>query len=168
MKTFLKGQQMAQKEPAYRILTSDGFEYRPAGEDAIRQWYREQRIGKTDRSLSCSDEKWEQAGDFFDVTTWDKGTILQSFLDGRVLILVGDITRQRVDVIVQCGQLLSAWRRRCGRRHSRSGRPERFAECRELRRTLRPGTPTGEAAITSTVISCAYVCVPFAYLGRPR
>ena len=76
--------------------------------------------------------------------------ILQSFLDGRVNVVVGDITKQEVDAIVNAanGTLLGGGGVD-GAIH-RVGGPRILEECREIRRTRFPnGLPTGEAVSTT-------------------
>src|SRR5258705_2034099 len=75
---------------------------------------------------------------------------LQSFFDGRVTILVGDISQQQVDVIVNAANsTLMGGGGVDGAIHYAGG-PQILEECRELRRTrLTKGLPTGEAVITS-------------------
>jgi O-acetyl-ADP-ribose deacetylase len=76
--------------------------------------------------------------------------ILKSFLRGRVTVLIGDLTLQQVDVIVNAanGTLLGGGGVD-GAIH-RAGGPRILEECREIRRSRFPdGLPTGEAVITS-------------------
>jgi O-acetyl-ADP-ribose deacetylase (regulator of RNase III) len=75
---------------------------------------------------------------------------LQSFLEGRVTILVGDISQQQVDVIVNAANsTLMGGGGVDGAIHYAGG-PQILEECRELRRTRFPkGLPTGEAVITN-------------------
>jgi O-acetyl-ADP-ribose deacetylase len=74
---------------------------------------------------------------------------MHSFLEGTVLAVSGDITRQDVDVIVNAanGSLLGGGGVD-GAIH-RAGGPATLAACQELRRTILPsGLSTGEAVIT--------------------
>jgi O-acetyl-ADP-ribose deacetylase (regulator of RNase III) len=73
-----------------------------------------------------------------------------SFLGGRVVVLVGDITRERVDAIVNAAnRSLLGGGGVDGAIHAAGG-PEILRACRELRRTHFPdGLPTGQAAITT-------------------
>ena len=74
----------------------------------------------------------------------------RSFLDGRVRVLVGDITQQAVQAIVNAANSsLLGGGGVDGAIHRRGG-PEILAECREIRKTIYPeGLPTGEAVLTT-------------------
>ncbi len=76
--------------------------------------------------------------------------LTQSFLGGRVSVVVGDITRQDVDAIVNAANwTLLGGGGVDGAIHSRGG-PEILKECQEIRNTSHPrGLPTGEAVITT-------------------
>jgi len=71
------------------------------------------------------------------------------FLGGRVRVLIGDITRQEVDAVVNAANSsLLGGLGVDGAIHARGG-PSILEECRELRRTRYPdGLPAGEAVIT--------------------
>lgn len=72
------------------------------------------------------------------------------FLNGRVRVLVGDITRQRTDAVVNAANsTLLGGGGVDGAIHRAAG-PSILAECREIRRTRYPaGLPAGEAVITT-------------------
>src|SRR5690349_19529493 len=74
----------------------------------------------------------------------------KSFLDGRVLVVVGDITRQDVPAIVNAANsTLLGGGGVDGAIHDAGG-PAILKECQEIRRTVYPGgLPTGEAVITT-------------------
>jgi O-acetyl-ADP-ribose deacetylase len=74
----------------------------------------------------------------------------ESFLDGRVLVVVGDITRQDVDAIVNAANsTLLGGGGVDGAIHNAGG-PEILKECRRIRETDYPdGLPDGEAVITT-------------------
>jgi O-acetyl-ADP-ribose deacetylase (regulator of RNase III) len=80
----------------------------------------------------------------------DGPEVLKTFLGGRVSVLVGDITEQDVDAIVNAANwTLLGGGGVDGAIHEEGG-PQILEECREIRRTLHPqGLPTGEAVITS-------------------
>ncbi|MDT4897109.1 MAG: O-acetyl-ADP-ribose deacetylase [Acidobacteriota bacterium] len=75
---------------------------------------------------------------------------MNSFLDGRVRVLTGDITGQSVEAIVNAANSgLLGGAGVDGAIH-RAGGATILEECREIRRTRLPdGLPTGEAVITS-------------------
>lgn len=76
--------------------------------------------------------------------------LAQEFLGGRVNVVVGDITEQRVDAVVNAAnESLMGGAGVDGALH-RLGGPQILEECRALRRTRFPrGLPTGEAVITT-------------------
>ena len=84
-----------------------------------------------------------------DFTAHD-GNIATRFLGGRVAVVTGDLTQQRVDAIVNAANAtLLGGGGVDGAIHDAGG-PEILAACRELRRTIYPqGLPTGAAALTT-------------------
>lgn len=74
---------------------------------------------------------------------------LKSFLTGRVVVKVGDITKEDVDAVVNAANgTLMGGGGVDGAIH-RAGGPEIKKECEEIRRTQYPdGLPTGDAVIT--------------------
>src|SRR5713101_3002957 len=78
------------------------------------------------------------------------GTMNQTFLDGRVSVVVGDITKQDVEAIVNAANSSLLGGGGVDGAIHRAGGPAILAECREIRRTRFPeGLPTGEAVITT-------------------
>lgn len=77
-------------------------------------------------------------------------TALENFCGGRVRVLVGDITRQRVDAVVNAANSTLLGGGGVDGAIHRAGGAEILAACRELRRTRFPdGLPAGEAVITT-------------------
>src|SRR5436305_2230649 len=73
-----------------------------------------------------------------------------AFLDGRVRVVVGDITTQDVGAIVNAANSSLLGGGGVDGAIHRAGGPAILEECREIRRTRFPeGLPTGEAVITS-------------------
>jgi O-acetyl-ADP-ribose deacetylase (regulator of RNase III) len=75
---------------------------------------------------------------------------LQSFLGGRVHVVVDDLTRQNVDAIVNAANwTLLGGGGVDGAIHDGGG-PAILKECQEIRKTVYPkGLPTGQAVITT-------------------
>jgi O-acetyl-ADP-ribose deacetylase len=74
----------------------------------------------------------------------------QTFLGGRVVVTVGDITRQDVGAIVNAANSTLMGGGGVDGAIHRAGGPGILEACREIRRTQYPeGLPTGEAVITT-------------------
>ncbi|MFN7929744.1 MAG: O-acetyl-ADP-ribose deacetylase [Blastocatellia bacterium] len=72
------------------------------------------------------------------------------FCQGRVLVTLGDITKQAVDAVVNAANATLLGGGGVDGAIHRNGGPAILAACREIRRTLHPkGLPTGEAVITT-------------------
>jgi O-acetyl-ADP-ribose deacetylase (regulator of RNase III) len=76
--------------------------------------------------------------------------VVERYLDGRVIVKVGDITQESVDAIVNAANSgLLGGSGVDGAIHMKGG-PSILEECREIRRTQYPnGLATGEAVITT-------------------
>lgn len=75
---------------------------------------------------------------------------IESFLGGRVLVVVGDITRQDVTAIVNAANSTLLGGGGVDGAIHRAGGPEILRECQQIRRTVYPdGLPTGQAVITT-------------------
>src|SRR5690242_12817075 len=76
--------------------------------------------------------------------------MLASFLDNRVIVKIGDITTEDVDVIVNAANSSLLGGGGVDGAIHRKGGPAIVEACREIRRTQYPnGLPTGEAVITT-------------------
>ena len=74
----------------------------------------------------------------------------RTFLDGRLSVVVGDITKQDVEAIVNAANASLLGGGGVDGAIHRAGGPEILEECREIRRTRFPnGLPTGEAVLTT-------------------
>jgi O-acetyl-ADP-ribose deacetylase (regulator of RNase III) len=74
----------------------------------------------------------------------------ESFLDGRVLVVIGDITRQDVDAIVNAANSTLLGGGGVDGAIHHAGGEQILAECRKIRETdYQKGLPTGEAVITT-------------------
>jgi len=74
----------------------------------------------------------------------------QTFPGGRVMVVVGDITRQNVDALVNAANSSLLGGGGVDGAIHRAGGPAILEACREIRRTQYPqGLPTGEAVITT-------------------
>ena len=72
------------------------------------------------------------------------------FLDGRLVVAIGDITQQQVEAIVNAANSSLLGGGGVDGAIHRAGGPEILAACREIRRTSHPeGLPAGDAVITT-------------------
>ncbi|HEX9425390.1 MAG TPA: O-acetyl-ADP-ribose deacetylase [Pyrinomonadaceae bacterium] len=74
----------------------------------------------------------------------------KTFLDGRVVVVIGDITHQDTDAIVNAANWTLLGGGGVDGAIHRAGGPAILAACEEIRRTQYPkGLPTGESVITT-------------------
>jgi O-acetyl-ADP-ribose deacetylase (regulator of RNase III) len=80
----------------------------------------------------------------------DQPESLATFLSGHVLVLVGDITTQDVDAIVNAANSTLLGGGGVDGAIHRKGGPQILEECRAIRRTRFPdGLPTGDVVLTT-------------------
>jgi hypothetical protein len=141
---------MVPNNQLYTLLSSDGLEFGPASAETIRAWYREGRIDRTVQVSASSEPRWRPLQDVFDLAAWDQPDVLRSFLNRGVTVLVGDITRLRVDVIVNAANSTRLGGGGVDGAIHQAGGPQILEPCREIRRAQFPqGLPTGEAVLTT-------------------
>jgi O-acetyl-ADP-ribose deacetylase (regulator of RNase III) len=76
--------------------------------------------------------------------------VLADFISGKVRVLVGDITKQHVDVIVNAANSTLLGGGGVDVAIHEAGGPKILEVCREIRRTRYPsGLPTGEVVLTT-------------------
>ena len=74
----------------------------------------------------------------------------ESFLAGRVLVLVGDLTQQDVTAIVNAANSSLLGGGGVDGAIHRAGGPKILEECKQIRKTIYPdGLPTGQAVLTT-------------------
>ena len=75
---------------------------------------------------------------------------LERFLDGRVVVTVGDLTMEDVDAIVNAANSSLMGGGGVDAAIHAAGGPQILGECRKIRKTIYPdGLPTGKAVLTS-------------------
>lgn len=141
---------MGDQDQNSKVITWNGVEFGPVTETILRQWYLKGRMSVADTVLYLPDGSVASLRDFLNLERLEFSENLGSFVDGRVTIVVGDITRQRVDAIVNAANpSLLGGGGVDGAIHDVGG-ARILKECREIRRTRYPdGLPRGEAVITS-------------------
>ena len=134
----------------YRVVSDDGSEFDHVAGETLGRWYREGRVARDDRVFSYVDGCWGRLGDFVDTRPLDRPDAVASFVGGRVTVLVGDITKQQVDAVVNAANSTLLGGGGVDGAIHEAGGPRILAECREIRRVRYPdGLPTGEAVITT-------------------
>ena len=84
-----------------------------------------------------------------------QASILPTFLNGRVSVLVGDITQQRVAAVVNAANSSLLGGGGVDGAIHRAGGPDILAACQALRRSRYPdGLPAGEAVLTTAGRTC--------------
>jgi hypothetical protein len=88
----------------FKIVDDGDREYGPVDLQTLRGWYGEGRIATTDRIYSVDEDRWGSLEEFVDVAAWEYTEDLGTFLGGRVRVVVGDLTNQRVDAVVNAAK----------------------------------------------------------------
>jgi O-acetyl-ADP-ribose deacetylase len=101
----------------------------------------------------------------------DEAEVLEKFVGGKVRVLVGDITVQRVDAIVNAANSTLLGGGGVDGAIHRKGGPEIMRQCREIRSAQFPrGLPTGEVVMTTGGLLAAQYVIhtvgPICRLGR--
>lgn len=143
---------------SFRIVNNDGIEYGPVDRAELRFWCCEGRITEDD-SLYCADSgQFLQLADIFDIHELEHSEPLAVFAAGRVKVVVGDITRQRVDVIVNAANASLLGGGGVDGAIHRAGGSAIMEACKAARKTYPAGLPTGEAVITTAgKLACSFV-----------
>jgi O-acetyl-ADP-ribose deacetylase len=134
----------------YKIVTADGQEFGPVSAEVIKQWYLDRRIVDEDKVFDPAGQELGPLSRCFDLAAWEHFGILRTFCDGRVTVVVGDITRQRGDTVVNAANSTLLGGAGVDGAIHEAGGPKVLEECQELRRTRFPrGLPAGQAVITT-------------------
>jgi len=134
----------------YKVVADDGSEFDHVAGETVERWYRDGLVTPDDRVFSYVDGRWGRLGDFFDARHLGRPSAVASFVGGRVTVLVGDITKQQVDAVVNAANSTLLGGGGVDGAIHEAGGPRILAECREIRRVRYPdGLPTGEAVITT-------------------
>ena len=132
-----------------RIVDDDGREYGPIDRTQLRLWCSEGRISD-DHSLYCADTGQRfLLTDILDADELEHSGAFGVFANGRVSVVVGDITRQRVDAVVNAANAMLLGGSGVDGAIHRAGGPAILEECKAVRKSYPAGLPTGEAIVTT-------------------